>query len=429
MKVAVKTLGCRTNQAEEEILKEELKKRGFELTSENEADIFILNTCTVTSEADRKCRKLMHRAKKKGQILVVTGCYAQREKGKLFEEGADIVVPQLEKENLPSLLCQKLKRGEKTADYKADYKADVYSGKARAFLKIQDGCNHFCSYCIVPFVRGRERSFPVEAVIERAEELLKAGFKEIVLTGIRLGRYGIDINTSLIELLKKLLEISEGMLFRLSSIDLKDISFDLIEMMKSEERICPHLHIPLQSGSERILKAMKRSYKPRDFLQIVEACRENIPHFVLTTDVMVGFPGESEEDLKKTVEVLKQAKPAKIHIFIFSPRPGTDAASLEGRLPSEVKKERSRLIQEIESKLFLEEVERFLGGALTVLVEEKEGEYYKGTTENYLKVRFKGKGVQIGELRKVKLTRVLGKEILGELERRDEKCQNVSFAR
>jgi threonylcarbamoyladenosine tRNA methylthiotransferase MtaB len=425
MKVAIKTLGCRTNQAEGEALKEELKKRGFELAGEDEADIFILNTCTVTSEADRKCRKLMHRAKKRGQILVVTGCYAQREERKLFEEGADIVVPQLEKENLPSLLCEKLKKEEKPGVYKAD----AYLGKAKAFLKVQDGCNHFCSYCIVPFVRGRERSSPVEAVLERAQELIKAGFKEIVLTGIRLGRYGIDINTSLTELLRKLLEISKGVRFRLSSIDLKDISFDLIEMMKSEERICPHLHIPLQSGSERILKAMRRPYGPKNFLQLVKVCRQNIPRFVLTTDVMVGFPGEGEDDFKKTVEVLKRAKPAKIHTFIFSLRPGTEAASLEGRIPSEVKKERSRLIQEIESKLFLEEAERFLGEVLTVLVEEKKGEYYKGTTENYFKVRFKGEGVRIGKLRRVKLIRVFGKEILGELERRDEKCQNASFVR
>jgi threonylcarbamoyladenosine tRNA methylthiotransferase MtaB len=427
MKVAIRTLGCRTNQAEGEILKEELKKRGFEPADEGEADVFILNTCTVTSEADRKCRKLMHRAKKRGQILVVTGCYAQREKRKLFEEGADIVVPQLEKENLPSLLCEKLKREEKPEVYEGG----AYPEKAKAFLKVQDGCNHFCSYCIVPFVRGRERSSPVEAVLERARELIKAGFKEVVLTGIRLGRYGVDINTSLTELLRKLLEISDEVRFRLSSIDLKDISFDLIEMMKSEERICPHLHIPLQSGSEIILKAMRRPYKPENFLQLVEACRENIPHFVLTTDVMVGFPGENEEDFKKTVEVLEQAKPAKIHTFIFSPRPGTEAASLEGRIPPEARKERSRLIQEIESKLFLEEVKRFLGEVLTVLVEEKEGEYYKGTTENYLKVCFKGEGIRIGELRRVKLTRVSGKEILGELERRDEKCQsqNASFVR
>lgn len=425
MKVVIKTLGCRTNQAEGEILKEELKKRGFELADEEEADVFVLNTCTVTSEADRKCRKLMHRAKKRGQIVVVTGCYAQREERKLWAEGADIVVPQLEKESLPSLLCEKLKKGEKSKVYESDF----YPEKAKTFLKVQDGCNHFCSYCIVPFVRGRERSFPLEAVLKRAKGLIEAGFKEIVLTGIRLGRYGRDINTSLTELLKRLLEISGGVRFRLSSLDLKDISLDLIEMIKSEERICPHLHIPLQSGSERILKAMRRPYEPRDFLQLVEACRQNISHFVLTTDVMVGFPGESEEDFKKTVEVLKQAKPAKIHAFMFSPRPGTEAASLEGMLPLGVKKERSRLIQEVESELFLGEVERFLGEILTVLVEEREGDHYKGTTENYLKVKFKGEGVRIGELRRVKLTRVFGKEILGELERRDEKCQNASFVK
>lgn len=416
MKVAIKTLGCRTNQAEGEVIKEELEKKGFEVSNEEEADVFILNTCTVTSEADRKCRKLMHWAKRKGKFLVVTGCYAQWKKEDLISEGADIVVPQLEKGKLPTLLCEKLGRKEVTLARGSG----VQPSKAKAFLKVQDGCNHFCSYCIVPLVRGRERSLSLELVLKRAEELIRKGYREIVLTGIRLGRYGVDIDFSLPQLLRKLLLISSDVRFRLSSIEPTDVPPDLIEMMKEEERICPHLHLPLQSGSEKMLKAMRRLYKPEDFLKLVGICRKEIRNFSLTTDVLVGFPGEDEDDFQRTLKVLEEAKPIKIHTFVFSPRPGTKAAALKDVVSSKIKKERSLLVRDLESELFLEEVGNFLGKFLTVLVEEREGSFYKGTTENYLKVRFKGEDIQIGELGRVKLNKIFGKEIHGELERRDE---------
>ena len=267
-------------------------------------------------------------------------------------------------------------------------------------------------------------------MLEKVRELIGAGYKEIVLTGIRLGRYGLDIGSSLSQLLKSLLNIPGEVRFRLSSIDPQEISSELIRIMASEERICPHLHIPLQSGSQKILKAMGRPYSPEEFIEVVETAKSNIPRLAFTTDVLVGFPGETEDDFEETLKVLEVTKPSRVHVFMFSPRPGTKAASFPERVPVSVKRYRSKLVQELSSRLFLKYARGFLGKTLTVLVETREENICEGTSENYLKVRFESKDSKIGELERVKLTEVVEGEIRGEIERGKDRCQkSASFAK
>lgn len=356
MKVGICSLGCKVNIYESELVTNILKNNNYTVVDfEDKADIYIINTCSVTNESDKKSRKMINRAKKNNPaaIIIVMGCYSQVNAEDI---DVDIVLGNKDKSKIVEIIEEYIKTKQKKKIIydltKVDFeKMEItnFDSHTRAFVKIQDGCNAFCSYCIIPYVRGRVRSKDPEDVIKEVTTLVEKGYKEIVLTGIHTGRYGTDINTTLEELLNKLVNIPNIYRIRLSSIEINEITPGIKELLKENKVMAKHLHIPLQSGSNKILKLMNRRYNKEEFLSMVDNLRD-IPDISLTTDLIVGFPNEGEEEFNETIDTLKKIGFTKIHTFPYSKRKGTPAAIMDNQVSPEEKKKRVHRILDLSNK-------------------------------------------------------------------------------
>lgn len=356
MKVGICSLGCKVNIYESELVTNILKNNNYTVVDfEDKADIYIINTCSVTNESDKKSRKMINRAKKNNSaaIIIVMGCYSQVNAEDI---DVDIVLGNKDKSKIVEIIEEYIKTKQKKKIIydltKVDFeKMEItnFDSHTRAFVKIQDGCNAFCSYCIIPYVRGRVRSKDPEDVIKEVTTLVEKGYKEIVLTGIHTGRYGTDINTNLEELLNKLVNIPNIYRIRLSSIEINEITPGIKELLKENKVMAKHLHIPLQSGSNKILKLMNRRYNKEEFLSMVDNLRD-IPDISLTTDLIVGFPNEGEEEFNETIDTLKKIGFIKIHTFPYSKRKGTPAAIMDNQVFPEEKKKRVHRILDLSNK-------------------------------------------------------------------------------
>jgi threonylcarbamoyladenosine tRNA methylthiotransferase MtaB len=403
--VAISTLGCKVNQYESAGILENLDKSTFLLVPFNtKADCYIINTCTVTGRTDYQSRQLIRRATRMNPdaCIIVTGCYAQVAPEELARiPGVTLVAGNAEKENIPEVIQNIVKGNQKVSVSNissirkfSGLSPLKFPGHTRAFLKIQDGCNCYCSYCIVPYARGQSRSLPETEVLNRIEMLTSAHYKEVVLTGIHLGVYGQDLNPPIN--LCKILEYVERnrtmARLRLSSLEITEISDDIIRLMQKGTTICRHLHIPLQSGNKRILAAMKRNYGPAFFENRIEEIVQAVPDIAIGIDVMVGFPGEGEEEFNSTCKLIADLPVAYLHVFPYSERPGTLSSGLPGKISETVKKRRSEILRSLGRKKRMAFAERFIGVKMAVLVEDnkdKKTGFWKGFSDNYIPMLIK----------------------------------------
>lgn len=425
--VAFYTLGCKVNQYETNAMKQKFIEKDYEIVDfEEVADIYVVNTCTVTNMSDRKSRQIIRRAKEtnKNSILVVTGCYAQVAKDELEKiEDIDIVIGNQEKKDIVTFVEEKQKEKiEEVSDilYEkefAEFGASTYTDKTRAVIKVQDGCDRFCSYCIIPYARGRIRSRKPEEVIAEIQKLAKNGIKEVVITGIHLASYGREYkpHISLLELLKEINKIDGIERIRLGSLEPTLMTKEFIEGLVKLEKICDHFHLSLQSGCGETLKRMNRRYTAEEFEEGINIIRENFPSVSLTTDVIVGFPGETEEEFSKTYEFLERIKFYKMHVFKYSQRKGTKAAVMPNQITGEIKEKRSNKLIELSNKNQKEQNQKYIGKEIDVLFEEQDGEYIKGHTTNYIMVYVKSDDKTLEDtIRKVKITNALDEHLIGE---------------
>lgn len=398
MKFCIENLGCKVNAFEAEAIAELLQKDGYERVSfDEEPDITIIFTCAVTNTAASKSRKVLHRAKriKDDEIVVMVGCYVQVDDGQLEE--ADILIGTKNKNQLPMYLNQYLKDHHKIQDIEVleDVKFDEFSSsisdsKARCDLKVQDGCNQFCSYCVIPYARGRERSMEPSLAVNEAKKLSNK-YKEIVLTGIHTGRYGKEYNYTLAALLKDMLENTTDVRFRISSIEVTEVSDELIELMKNNERICRFLHIPLQSGSDSVLKRMRRPYDTSEYYAKIEKIRKELPGVCISTDLIVGFPNETEEEFNQTFEFLKKCNFAFLHVFPYSLREGTVAANMPCQIDSLIKKQRAKKCISLSEELYDTYQSSKVGEEADIIAEYVKDTYSTGHTSEYIPVRIEEK--------------------------------------
>ena len=388
--------GCKTNQYESNAIIQKFIENGYKLVDFDEkSDVYIVNTCTVTNISDRKSRQILRRAKQKNKdsILIVIGCYVQVAMEKLEEiEEIDILLGNNEKKDILKYLENyKKERQEEITDVMSqkeyvEFGSTTFTEKTRAVIKIQDGCDRFCSYCIIPYARGRVRSRKVEEIQEEITEIAKLGIKEVVLTGIHIASYGKDFkeNIGLIDLLEKINQIDGIERIRLGSLEPKLIDEEFAERLSKLNKICPHFHLSLQSGCTEVLKRMNRRYSTEEFKTSVNLLRKKFKDVMLTADVIVGFPGETEEEFNETFEFLKEIKFYKIHVFKYSKRENTKAADMPNQVLPEIKEERSKKVIELSNKIQNEYNREQIGKIVKVLVEEKNEKYYKGHTANYM---------------------------------------------
>ena len=379
-KIAFYTLGCRANQHQTDILKSEiLNPRSETVDFRSGADVYVINTCTVTADADRKSRQAIRRAMRQNPKarIIVTGCYAKLAKDPLLEQ-----FPQIEIQEPRSLAPR----------------PPSLSPRIRSNLMVQDGCEHFCSYCIVPHARGKFKSKPPEQVVKEAKQLAEAGAREIVLTGINLGAYQYDLSS----LVPRLASLDNLTRIRLSSLEPMYLNRELIDIIAKTHKACKHLHIPLQSGDNGILASMNRNYTREDYVGLVHYILERMPDCGITTDIMVGFPGEGDEEFQSTVDLVNKARFSRMHIFAFSRREGTPAAGFPGQVAEKAKKQRSKQLLALREKYMKEFAQRYVDKEVELLVERK-GE---GLTSNYIRVLYPGKEEEVGTLRKVSITTV-----------------------
>lgn len=401
-KVAFYTLGCKVNQYESAAMAELFKERGYEIVDfESPADIYVINTCDVTNESARKSRQMIRKASRINPHarVAVAGCYAQLESGEISRiPGVDVIVGTKDRRRIVDLLEESIKkRGQIVAveDISKERSFEEialkgFSHRTRAFLKIQEGCNMFCSYCIIPYARGPVRSREAESIIKEAQKLAQEGFKEIVLAGIHLGLYGHDFlgkRPSLLEIITRLSEIDGIRRIRLSSIEAMELTDEYIEGLSKLQNFCHHFHIPLQSGCDTVLKRMNRRYSTAQFKDIVERIRSRMPDVSITTDVIVGFPGETPKEFDETFNFIQDVGFARLHVFPFSPREGTPAAKMPDPVKKSIKEKRSRKLIGLSGELEKNFRQKFLGERAEVLFEEKmDNNIYEGFTGNYMKV-------------------------------------------
>ena len=406
-KAALHNLGCKVNAYETEAMQELLEKNGYEIVPFHDlADVYVINTCTVTNMADRKSRQMIHRARKQNPdaVIVAAGCYvqAQADMGEL-DENIDIVIGNNKKKDLIRLLEEYFKEDipeqmQEVIDinHTFEYESLHLSRTAehtRAYLKVQDGCNQFCSYCIIPFARGRVRSRNSEDVIREVKRLAEHGFREIVLTGIHLSSYGVDTGDDLLHLIREVHNVEGIERIRLGSLEPRIVTDGFAAALAGLPKICPHFHLSLQSGCDATLQRMNRRYDTREYEEGCQILRKYFDHPAITTDVIVGFPGETEEEFAVTKEYLKRIHFYEMHIFQYSKREGTKAAVMEHQVPEPVKKERSNILLALEKKMSEEFREYYVGKQVTALMEEAyefEGEtYFTGYTKEYVKIAVK----------------------------------------
>ena len=397
--VAFCTLGCKVNQYETNAMMQKMIEAGYEVVDfETKADIYIINTCTVTNMADKKSRQMLRRVKEINPeaILVAVGCYAQVAKEKLEQiPEIDLILGINEKNDIVKYVEQASKNTYVSDVLHQteflDFGDVTYTEKTRAVIKVQDGCNQFCSYCIIPYARGRIRSRKPESVIKEITDVAKEGIKEVVITGIHIASYGKDFNTEyrLIDLLEEIQKVDGIQRIRLGSLEPTLITEEFVTRLKKLSKICDHFHLSLQSGCNETLKRMNRKYTTDQFRHVVELLRNAYPEVHLTTDVIVGFPGETEEEFNKTYEFLKEIKFYKMHVFKYSPRSGTVAAKMPNQIDGNIKEERSNKLIELSDENEKEYNQKYIGKEVEVLLEEREGEYLNGHTTNYMVVKMK----------------------------------------
>ncbi|MGD9210365.1 MAG: tRNA (N(6)-L-threonylcarbamoyladenosine(37)-C(2))-methylthiotransferase MtaB [Desulfobacteraceae bacterium] len=435
---SITTLGCKVNQCESDAINRALKTKGIAVNADNKKpDICIVNTCTVTQKASMQSRQAIRKAIKsfpKAKI-VVTGCYAQTAPEELAKiEGVTAVISNADKPNLPELLAQ-LNTAQRTTPSIVHHKiseqknfalstVSAYSTRSRPFLKIQDGCNAFCTYCIVPYARGRSRSMPFDDVLAELKKLENAGFCEVVLTGIHLGCYGQDLSppVTLLQLLEAINRRPPVKRIRLSSIEPMELSTEIIALVKISKTFCHHFHLPLQSGDNDILKRMKRPYLRENFRQKVIEIDRLIPDAAIGADILVGFPGESETAFENTLELIHSIPISYLHVFPFSPRKNTPAFHFAGKIPERVIKERCKILRELGKIKKKQFYARQVGKIVTVLVEgsrDRTTNSLKGVSDNYLPVYINGDDTIKSSLVKVRITGVTPElKVLGEIQER-----------
>ncbi len=392
-KVAFITLGCKVNQYETNAMSQKFIESGYQLVEHTEeADIYIVNTCTVTNMSDRKSRQMLRKMKEQNPkaILIAVGCYAQvgrQELEKIPE--IDFVLGNHEKVNIVEYLEKKIEFKISDLMQEKDYEeyGDItFSEKTRAVIKIQDGCDRFCTYCIIPYARGRVRSRNPENIISEITKIAQRGIKEVVITGIHIASYGKDFKNDyyLIDLLEEINKIPGIERIRLGSIEPLLITQDFVKRLKELDKVCHHFHLSLQSGCNDTLKRMNRRYTTQEFQNIVDILRENYDDVILTTDIIVGFPGETEEEFNETYEFLKKIKFYKMHVFKYSPRKGTKAAVMKNQIDGNVKEHRSKILIELSDSNEAKYQEELIGKEVEILWEEEKDGFYKGHTANYI---------------------------------------------
>ncbi|HEY8350087.1 MAG TPA: tRNA (N(6)-L-threonylcarbamoyladenosine(37)-C(2))-methylthiotransferase MtaB, partial [Clostridia bacterium] len=398
-KAAFYTLGCKVNQYETEAMAEAFEKAGYTVVDfEEAADVYVINTCTVTGLSSRKSRQAIRRAKQRNgnAVVAAVGCYPQTAKEELESmPEVDIIVGTAERRRLPEYVEEFLKGNVritavgnimKNRSFE-DLRIEKYKGRTRAIMKVQEGCNQFCSYCIIPYARGPIRSRPAEEVISEVHKLVEAGFREVVLTGIHIASYGIDLGQiRLPDLIRMVHDVDGIERIRLGSLEPTMITKEFVAEAAGLEKLCPHYHISLQSGCDETLKRMNRKYTTAEYAKAVELLREEIPDVSVTTDVMVGFPGETDEEFETTYMFLEKIRFAKMHVFKYSPRKGTPAARHKDQVDGRVKEERSDRLIELSNRCQLEFNRNFLGRVMPVLYEQEDNDmkgWYEGLTPNY----------------------------------------------
>ncbi len=430
-KVAFHTLGCKVNQYETEAMAELFSKEGYDIVDEDEvADVYVINTCTITNLGDRKSRQFIRRAKNKNpdSVIAVVGCYAQTSPEEVMSiEEVDIVIGTKDRNRIVEL-SQRVKENREKVNIVTDImkqhefeelKIDDIKGKTRAFLKIQEGCNQFCSYCIIPYARGPIRSRKFDNILAEVEKLAKSGFKEVVLTGIHVASYGKDIGEiRLIDVIESVHEIPGIERIRLSSIEPTIMTKDFLERINKLPKVCDHFHLSLQSGSDSVLKRMNRKYTTEEYKKIVELIREYMPNVGITTDIIVGFPGETEEEFAETCRFVGDIGFSRIHVFPYSPRKGTPAAKHKDQIPGNIKHQRSKELIKIGEENTIKFINEFIGTTLDVLFEEESKvnpEIIEGYTTNYIRVLSKSKVSLEGKILPVMLEEVEGENLVGKV--------------
>ncbi len=416
IKVALDTLGCKLNQAETESLARQFAESGYSLVSpHNEYDIYILNTCTVTHIADSKSRHLLRMANRRNPdaLIIATGCYAQRVPDELAQiEGVNFVIGNDEKHHLVEILQESDRLSNIVHAQEETEDNSIF--RTRSSIKVQDGCNKYCSYCIVPFVRGIEKSLPSEQVLDEIKKRVTQGYKEIVLTGTEIGSYNYN-KTNLKNLLEKILNNTDINRIRLSSLQPQQIAEELVSLW-GNRKLCPQFHLALQSGSDSVLKRMKRCYSTNDYYRAVSLIRSLVPDAAITTDIIVGFPGETDEEFMETYEFCRQIRLSRIHIFSYSQRSGTEAALFPNQIKAPVKKQRSQKMLALAEESAHNFCRQFLNKTMTVLWEQQSRGIWSGYTENYIKVYTKSNNDLTNEILPVRLVELYRDGVWGEID-------------
>lgn len=432
-KVAFHTLGCKVNQYETGAMEKMFEDRGYSIVEENDiSDIYIINTCTVTNLSDRKSRQFIRRVKKLNEeaIIAVVGCYSQVSPEEIEKiPFVDVIMGTSERSRIVDL-CEMAKQEKKKFNIVEDIRKnkkfekleiDNVNSKTRAYIKIQDGCNQYCSYCIIPYARGPIRSRELKDIIEEAVTLSKVGFKELILTGIHVASYGKDLkDLALIDVIERISEIDGIERIRLSSVEPNLIDEDFMERVVRTKKVCDHFHLSLQSGSNTVLKRMNRKYTVEEFEEKTRIIRKFMPDAGLTTDIIVGFPGETDEEFNETLEFVKKIEFSKIHVFKYSPRKGTPAAESKDQINGIIKKERSRILIDLAEDLTEKFNSKFIGQKVEVLFEEKspegniyEGNIYEGYTSNYIRSKTHSSCDIIGKIRNIELVDIDREVLIG----------------
>jgi threonylcarbamoyladenosine tRNA methylthiotransferase MtaB len=427
-KVAFQTLGCKLNYSETSTIGNQFVTRNYNIVDfKDKADVYVLNTCSVTESAERECRQIIRRVLRQNPeaYVIVTGCYAQLRPNEIAQiDGVDAVLGSSEKFKLFSILenfekqslaCVFVNPIEEAKDFGVAHSTDADS-RTRAFLKIQDGCDYSCAFCTIPLARGSSRSLAIDKTVEQFKTLINDGYKEIILTGVNVGDYGKNIYSTLFELILQLINIDGEFRIRISSVEPNLITDDLLKLISESEKVCNHLHIPLQSGSSKILKAMQRRYTADDYKNLIYKAKKIIPELSIGVDVIVGFPGESEEDFIQTHNLLRDLPVSYLHVFTYSERPSTTAVSLPSPVDVAERKRRNnilRILSDKKIKLFYSEM---MGTVQEVLFEQSNYDgAMQGFTSNYIKVKGDFDRLLTNKLTKIRLTEIDGNECLGEI--------------
>lgn len=420
-KVALYTLGCRVNQYETEAMAESFIKRDYKVVDFDEfADVYVINTCTVTSIGDKKSRQMIRKSKKinPDAVVVAAGCYAQVSPDEVAGiEGVDIIVGTADKNKIPELVDE-YNKDKKQIKHVGnimsirefeELEIDEYQDKTRAFLKIQDGCDRYCSYCLIPYARGPVRSRNPDNILNEVRKLADNGFKEIILSGIHVASYGKDTKEAdLVDIIEQISSVRGIERVRIGSIDPTFFKSDIISRLSRVNKFCPHFHLSLQSGCNETLKRMNRHYTTEEYKRTVEELRKVFDDVSITTDIIVGFPGETEEEFNQTYKFLSDLKLSKMHVFKYSPRKGTRASELNDQVTPEEKERRSKLIIELDRNNEREFINKFLNSEMDVLFEETEGNISKGYTKNYIKVEARTDNNLAGNILKVRFVKNRG---------------------